>query len=845
MASPQNLDLTATMNTGSIAIEDAGKTSANPQLELTECHLRKEQIEGFFAYVADAGFIAEADGRIIDANQAACAILGYTREQFLEMRLWDFIVSVSDQEILHTIRKTKCGTPVAVQRPCRRANGEQMFMDLRLSRCPLGGRDLVIISARDVTERMRAEGFIAGQKRLLEMVARGEPLHSILDALCCLIEEMANGTLCSILLLDDSGSRLRHGAAPSLPSRYTKAIDAAMIGPCSGSCGTAVHRRETVIVSDIEHDPLWREYRHLALPHGLLACWSTPIFSTAREVLGSFAIYSRKPGGPTSEQRAIMEQISHVASVAIERTQVEERLRRSEAYLAEAQKLSLTGSFGWRVATGEIVWSDETYRIMGFDRTVKPTLDLALKRVHPQDADMTRQTLDSATRAGTNLDFEHRLLMPGGTVKHVHVVARPVNEPGGLEFLGAIMDVSRREKAEEALRASERLACGQVETLTRTLDVLSMESDADRLVEHVLRTIAEQLGAHSTSVWLKDESRDLMVFQFALEGGKLRTKHDAALAAISPASPTNSYWPWPEVFRTGKPYVLEDMREGPDVPWRPHLLAQGIITILIVPLLIAGKVAGVVGIRFTSKRTLRAEEMELAQALANQAMLAMQLTRLSAESRQAAVVAERNRMARDMHDTLAQGFTGVIVQLEAAADANSKGLAKEADDHLNRAGALARESLKEARRSVRALRPQALEEKDVCEALEDLLHNMTQGTSLRAEFILQGHPRPRPADWDENILRIGQEVLTNTLRHAHASEFKALLAFDHNAIRLELRDNGCGFDPGGKNDGFGLLGMRERVEQMGGSLVIQSALGKGVALYIVLPLPGPIPSMAA
>jgi len=183
--------------------------------------------------------------------------------------------------------------------------------------------------------------------------------------------------------------------------------------------------------------------------------------------------------------------------------------------------------------------------------------------------------------------------------------------------------------------------------------------------------------------------------------------------------------------------------------------------------------------------------------------------------------------------------------LEAAADANSKGLAKEADDHLNRAGALARESLKEARRSVRALRPQALEEKDVCEALEDLLHNMTQGTSLRAEFILQGHPRPRPADWDENILRIGQEVLTNTLRHAHASEFKALLAFDHNAIRLELRDNGCGFDPGGKNDGFGLLGMRERVEQMGGSLVIQSALGKGVALYIVLPLPGPIPSMAA
>jgi signal transduction histidine kinase len=228
--------------------------------------------------------------------------------------------------------------------------------------------------------------------------------------------------------------------------------------------------------------------------------------------------------------------------------------------------------------------------------------------------------------------------------------------------------------------------------------------------------------------------------------------------------------------------------------------------------------------------------MELAQALANQAMLAMQLTRLSIQSRQSAVVAERNRMARDVHDTLAQGFTGVIVQLEAAADATSKGFATEAGEHLHRAGELARESLREARRSVRALRPQALEESDLCDALDSLFKKMTVGTSLRAEFVLNGQSRPRPPEWDENLLRIGQEVLTNALRHAQASYFKAELAFTPDEVHLDLRDNGRGFEPESRHDGFGLLGIKERVEGMEGRLTIQSANGAGTAILIVLPL---------
>ena len=245
--------------------------------------------------------------------------------------------------------------------------------------------------------------------------------------------------------------------------------------------------------------------------------------------------------------------------------------------------------------------------------------------------------------------------------------------------------------------------------------------------------------------------------------------------------------------------------------------------------------AGVIGIRFIQPRRFSPEEVELAQALANQAMLAIQLTRLSAQSRQSAVMAERNRLARDIHDTLAQGFTGVILQLEAVEEATSQRLAAKAGEHLTRAGELAREGLQEARRSVWALRPQTLEEKDLCEALRGLIQKMTAGTPVQADFDVQGKPRELPLDWEENLLRIGQEVLTNVLRHAQASKFNVQMAFADGEVRLSLRDNGSGFDLGGRHDGFGLQGMRERVEGMGGQLSIQSAKGEGTAISIVLP----------
>ena len=177
------------------------------------------------------------------------------------------------------------------------------------------------------------------------------------------------------------------------------------------------------------------------------------------------------------------------------------------------------------------------------------------------------------------------------------------------------------------------------------------------------------------------------------------------------------------------------------------------------------------------------------------------------------------------------------MQLKAAEEARTQHREAQSADHLERAGQIARESLREARRSVQALRPQALEEMGLSPALKDLIEKRTAGTNLRTTFTLQGDPCELEPEWEANLLRIAQEALTNVLRHAQASEFHVQVVFESGAIHLNLRDNGCGFDPNGIHEGFGLQGMRERTESMGGRLTFHSIEGTGSVVMMSLPLP--------
>src|SRR6266404_4979558 len=198
----------------------------------------------------------------------------------------------------------------------------------------------------DVTERRLAEALRDGESRILEMIARDAPLEEILENLVRVVEAQFAGLLCSVLLLDDDGQHVRHGAAPSLPKAYTKAIDGLCIGPKAGSCGTAMYRREPVVVTDILQDPLWEAYRDVAEPYGFRACWSTPILAHSGKALGSFAMYYREPRSPSPAETRALEMATHLAGIAIERKlarEERERLRQAQANLAHINRVSTMG----------------------------------------------------------------------------------------------------------------------------------------------------------------------------------------------------------------------------------------------------------------------------------------------------------------------------------------------------------------------------------------------------------------------------------------------------------------------------------------------------------------------
>jgi PAS domain S-box-containing protein len=255
-------------------------------------------------------------------------------------------------------------------------------------------------------------------------------------------------------LVQPDGLKFLRGAAPSLPSEYTQFFDGAVIDAICGPCSLAVTKKIQVIASDVHSDSRWKAsaWPELMSKIGMRGCWCTPILSADQKVQGVLVIYQREPRHPAPIQQEFIQQVAHIASIAIERAQRETALRRNEAFLKEAQRLSSTGGFSWSVATNEITWSDEVYRIFGIEPGGPLTPETTDLRVHPDDLPFIYEKVNRARVDGKDFDFDYRLMMPDGSTKYLHTVFhRTQDSEGAVEFVGAIQDVTERRRSEDAL----------------------------------------------------------------------------------------------------------------------------------------------------------------------------------------------------------------------------------------------------------------------------------------------------------------------------------------------------------------------------------------------------------
>ena len=433
--------------------EPAAIPFAAPAAAIDEFRLAIDAIPGLV-------WIARPDGFIDFLNRRWCDYTGLTPEQ---ARGWGWQHAIHPDDVAplrrHWLDVLASAEEGETQARLRRSDGEYRWFLFRA--VPLRDGDGRVArwygQTIDVHEQQRTAALLDAERRLLELVAMGEPLATLLDALCRTVEALEGGSYCSILLVEPDGRHMRHAAAPSLSAGYVQATDGAPVGPDHGPCGAAAFLKRPIVVTDFDDDARW-DARYLAQMrlHGLRAGWSTPIFARAGAVLGTFAIYFRTPGSPAPAQFHLVERFTHVASIAIERANADRALQRSEAHLATAQRLSATGSFSWHVGTGEVAWSNEVYRIYGVDGSAAPGLGMARERVHPDDVAHFDEVAALAVREGRDLDFGHRLLLPNGSVKHVHVMAAavPAGDGGTVQYFGAVRDVTERRRADDALSAA-------------------------------------------------------------------------------------------------------------------------------------------------------------------------------------------------------------------------------------------------------------------------------------------------------------------------------------------------------------------------------------------------------
>ena len=343
---------------------------------------------------------------------------------------------------------------------------------------------------REVAERTRVQSRERMQSHILEQVAQGAPLREILADLVTAIEERCAPRFASIQLYDASENCIRHGAAPSLPQAYNDAVDGCPVGPAAGSCGTAMHRGERVVVEDIRTDPRWDEYRDLALHHGLRACWATPIVGSDNEILGTFSLYDREPSSPRESDHVLIEEAHSLARVAIERHRDVEALKASEQRRRTFMERSPVGIYR-TTPDGEVRYANDAFaRLLGFDSAERLcSHNLQENGLANYDREAFMETLEAK---GHVVQREATFQRIDGSEVHVLESAHLAEEKGEPVYVGIVEDITERKEAEGALRQSRERWQRLVENQRDAIHI-----SVDGVIQYANPASADLVGAES------------------------------------------------------------------------------------------------------------------------------------------------------------------------------------------------------------------------------------------------------------------------------------------------------------------------------------------------------------
>jgi len=446
--------------------------------------------------------------------------------------------------------------------------------------------------------------------------------------------------------------------------------------------------------------------------------------------------------------------------------------------------------------------------------------------IHRNDHPLFEEYLQTV-RAGEAFQGRAVALHKDGTPFHVQVHGTPFTYRGKPHILGVVRDVTEQVQAQQMLEQRVAARTRELSALYDVTAVASASLDLETVMEQSLNRVLEVMGCQIGGIHLVDET------QGEVSLTTWRNIPDEVIAEIQ-TMPVGSGIAG-RIITEGTPLVVPAMADDPDVaPAAKRILDQH--RYVGAPMRAKGQVVGVLSVIGTEGQQFNAEEVALLASIADQIGVAAENARLYQQAERLAVVEERQRLARELHDSVTQSLYSATLLTETARRSAAAHDLEEVQGYLDELGTITQQALKEMRLLVYELRPPALEQEGLVGALQQRIDAVEGRAGIQARLLVQGAVKPEPAV-EEALYRIGQEALNNALKHAVASLVTVRIQASEDLIEMQVVDDGQGFDTGavGERGGMGLTSMRERAERVGGRLILRSSPGKGTTVQVVVP----------
>jgi PAS domain S-box-containing protein len=821
-------------------------------------------VEGLPALVS----VMTPEGRLARANRHYLEYFGAPIEE-LKARGVLHSFHPEDRAQILAIRERSMQSGVAWEAQGRRQGADGVYRWFQLHAHPLhdaqGRIVLWHLLQTDIQQQKEAEALLAGEKRLLEMVATGKSTPSILEALCHLVEDTAGNCYCSVVLIDAGGTRLEHGAAPSLPESFVSSIIGRAVNAESGPCAMAAYLNHPVIASDIATETRWADesWCSMALAHGIRSCWSMPITSAVGAVMGAFAIYHDEPKSPSSHMRALIDQFAHIASIALEREQAQRSLTQAmhELQKSEGQLRTMIDSipgYVWRTTPDGTVdflnqgWCD--YTGVGLTEALSSGWE---KTVHPDEYAGVMAYWRKPLESGTPGEYECRHRRHDGTYRWFVGRAIPLRDAAGdiVKWYGLNTDIEDRKRAELLLQGKNRL-----------FEMLAGHSPLDRILLELCMLVESTMPGAFCTTMLVEPGRS------SFQGAAAASLSEAFIASVESMPLTIESGPCAMAACLKQQVVVPDLSSESrwkDDLWYQLALRDGLKACWSTPVMsTSGQVLAVFAIYHRDPNIPSVLEQDFIRQFAYVASIAIE--QIQSDAALGKVRSELARVARvnslgALTASIAHEVNQPLFGITTNASTCLRMLANESPN-LEGASEMARRIIRDGNRAsevitrLRAMfvkRETVSETVDLNEAAREVIA-LSMGEMQRAQVVVHVDLADDLPPVKGDRVQLQQVILNLCLNAADAMrtvEGRARRLIirterdEEDQVRLSVEDSGAGFDPDGGETlfdafyttkeggmGIGLSVSRSIIEGHRGRLWATAKQSAGAIFTFALPI---------